>query len=42
MQELLLSNGNKLPVIGLGTDDVFYLRKLVSCIGIYRVVIITF
>ena len=31
MQELLLSNGNKLPVIGLGTDDVFYLRKLVSC-----------
>lgn len=31
MQELLLSNGNKLPVIGLGTDDVFYLRKLISC-----------
>ena len=31
MQDLLLSNGNKLPVIGLGTDDVFYLRKLVSC-----------
>ncbi|WP_455664439.1 aldo/keto reductase [Phocaeicola sp.] len=31
MQELLLSNGNKLPVMGLGTDDVFYLKKLFSC-----------
>ena len=28
MEHYILSNGVKMPVMGLGTDDVFYLRKL--------------
>lgn len=28
MESYKLSNGYKMPVLGLGTDDVFYLRKL--------------
>ena len=28
MEYYLLSNGVKMPVLGLGTDDVFYLRKI--------------
>lgn len=28
MKHYILSNGVKMPVMGLGTDDVFYLRKL--------------